>query len=92
MQNSTTTLQNKIEDLKNKCSAIYRDMCLLQSRLAKISMHGDISKFEESEKKKATYTCHIKKMLMNAIEKSMNWLNCTNLLNTRKIYHSKYNC
>ncbi|VDI80865.1 Hypothetical predicted protein [Mytilus galloprovincialis] len=56
VKNSTTTLQNMIEDLKNKCSAIHRDMFSrqrqLQSRLAKISMHGDISKFEGSEKKK----------------------------------------
>lgn len=66
-------MQNKIEDLKNKCSAIYRDMCLLQSRLAKISMHGDISKFEESEKKKATYTCHIKKNV-NECDRKINEL------------------
>lgn len=57
-KNSTTTLQNKIEDIKDKCSAIHKDMfsrqSLLQSRLAmaKNSMHDDISKFEQAEKTK----------------------------------------
>ncbi|CAG2221737.1 E3 ubiquitin-protein ligase TRIM71-like [Mytilus edulis] len=56
VKNSTTTLQNMIEDLRKKCNAIHGDMIprqrQLQSRLTKISMHGDILKFEESEKRK----------------------------------------
>lgn len=58
VKKSTTTLQNKMEDLKHKRYAINRDMYLrlsqLQSKLAtaKNYMYEDIKRFEEDERTK----------------------------------------